>query len=77
MNDQTQSSPDSGLLRLAQVLTVIPISRSSWLQGVTDGKYPRPIKLGRISLWRAEDIHQFIAALDQESKPAVYGEVDG
>ena len=77
MTDQAQSSPDSGLLRLAQVLTVIPISKSSWCAGVKAGIYPRPIKLGRISLWRSEDIHQFIATLDQESKPAVHGDIDG
>ncbi len=52
--------PETGLVRLPQVLTVIPISRSSWMQGVKDGKYPRPIKLGHISLWRAEDIHALI-----------------
>ena len=52
--------PETGLVRLPQVLTALPISKSGWYEGIADGKYPRPIKLGRISLWRAEDIHALI-----------------
>jgi IS5 family transposase len=34
------------LLRLPQVLALIPVSRSNWLAGVRAGRYPQPIKLG-------------------------------
>jgi len=61
---QTQSRPvlpDAGFLRLPQVLTLIPISRSSWWDGIKKGKYPQGIKLGtRTTVWRAEDIRTLI-----------------
>ncbi len=51
-----KEEPDR-LLRLSEVLKLIPVSRSSWYQGIKDGKYPPPIKLGpRTSAWRESDI---------------------
>jgi predicted DNA-binding transcriptional regulator AlpA len=48
---------ENALLRLPQVLTLIPISRSSWWAGVKTGRYPQPVKLGpRTTAWRAADI---------------------
>lgn len=52
-----------GLLRLPQVLQLLPISRSSWLAGVKDGRYPQPVKLGATTCWRAADILNFIDSL--------------
>ena len=35
----------------------LPISKSAWWQGVADGKYPQPIKLGpKTTCWRESDI---------------------
>jgi prophage regulatory protein len=49
------------LLRLPQVLSRFPISRSGWYAGVKAGKYPAPIKLGaRTSAWRESDIDRLI-----------------
>lgn len=53
-----------GLLRLPQVLQLLPIGRSSWLAGVKEGKYPQPVKLGpATTCWRACDILNFINSL--------------
>jgi predicted DNA-binding transcriptional regulator AlpA len=50
-----------GFLRLPQVLKLIPVSKSTWWQGVKDGRFPKPVKLGaRITAWRAEDIKLLI-----------------
>jgi prophage regulatory protein len=39
----------------------IPVSKSTWWAGVKDGRFPRPIKLGRgITVWRVEDIRALI-----------------
>jgi len=47
------------LLRLKQILEIIPISRSSGYQGVKEGRYPQPIKLGpRTTCWREFDINK-------------------
>lgn len=52
--------PLSGFVRLAQILAPrgpIPVSKSTWWQGVKDGRFPQPQKLGpRTTVWRAEDI---------------------
>jgi predicted DNA-binding transcriptional regulator AlpA len=61
--------PSTGFLRLAQILgdprsnvpPLIPVSKSTWWQGVRSGRYPRAIKLGpRTTAWRAEDIRALI-----------------
>lgn len=45
------------LIRINQVLTLIPVSRSCWWQWVRDGKAPQPIHLGdRCTCWRYSDV---------------------
>lgn len=35
---------------------VIPVSKSTWWQGVKSGRFPKPVKLGpRATAWRVED----------------------
>ncbi|MEN6630768.1 MAG: AlpA family phage regulatory protein [Sulfuricella sp.] len=42
---------------------LFPFSRSTWLNGVREGKFPKPVKLGpRTTVWRVEDIRALIAA---------------
>lgn len=54
----------TSLLRLAKIIAPggpLPISRSSWWEGVRAQRYPQPVKLGpRITAWRASDIHALI-----------------
>ena len=54
--------PEDGLLRLSQILKIIPVSKSTWLAGVKSGRFPQPTKvLGpRISAWRAKDIKALV-----------------
>jgi len=53
----------SRLLRLKQIIPEkIPISKSSWWNGVKSGKYPAPRKLGaRTTVWLEEDIERLIS----------------
>jgi hypothetical protein len=57
--------PRSGFVRLAAIIGPggpIPVSKSTWWEGVRTGRYPRPVKLGpRITAWRVEDIEALIA----------------
>jgi prophage regulatory protein len=52
--------PQTGLVRLSQILAPrgpIPVSKSTWWQGVKDGRFPKPQKLGpRTTVWKVEDI---------------------
>jgi prophage regulatory protein len=53
--------PETGFIRLPQVLGVFPVSKSTWWQGIKDGLYPKPVKLAaRVSAWRVEDIRKLI-----------------
>lgn len=58
---QLNTLPSTGFLRLPQVLQFIPVSKSTWWDGVKSGRFPKPIQLSeRITAWRAEDIHKLI-----------------
>ena len=62
------------LLRLKQILgnlkadppvePIIPISKSSWWDGISNGKYPKPVKLSEnTNVWREGDICKLIESL--------------
>lgn len=56
-----QPLPETGFIRLPEVLKYIPVSKSTWWAGCKTGRYPQPVKLGaRITAWRAEDIRLLI-----------------
>ena len=60
--------PETGFVRLSQVLNVIPIGKTCWWEGVKSGRFPKPIKLTeRCTAWRAEDIHELIKALSEQN----------
>ena len=55
--------PETGFLRQPQVLSFVPISRSTLWRRVQQGTFPEPVKLSaRITAWRAEDVRTWIAA---------------
>jgi len=64
-------SPTESLLRVSQILEIIPISRSAWWKGCKEGRYPKPIKLGpRTSVWKASDIHALLESISTAKKEA-------
>jgi prophage regulatory protein len=59
--------PETGFVRLREVLTVIPVGKSCWWEGVKSGRYPKPIKLSaRCTAWKAEDIRGLIKQLSEQ-----------
>ncbi|PJK31341.1 helix-turn-helix transcriptional regulator [Minwuia thermotolerans] len=63
--------PETGYLRLSQIIgnpkadppqpPIIPVSKSTWWDGVKAGRFPAPVKLGpRITAWRVEDIRDLL-----------------
>jgi predicted DNA-binding transcriptional regulator AlpA len=59
-----QTIPETGFLRLPQVLEVIPVGKTCWWEGVKSGRYPKSVKLSaRCTAWKAEDIHALIKRL--------------
>ena len=62
-----QNIPNNALLRLPQVLALIPVSRSAWWAGCKSGRYAKPVKLGpRTTAWRAADIAALLEKLTAE-----------
>lgn len=61
-----QTLPQDGFLRLPEVLTLIPVSKSTWWAGVKSGRYPSSVKLGeRVTAWRVSDIQNLIRQLGE------------
>ena len=76
--DVLQTIPRFGFARLTTILgnpkakppvpAIIPISKSSWWEGINKGIYPKPIKLSeRTTAWRWEDIHALVTQLGAKS----------
>jgi len=74
---------ESGFLRLKQIIgdkgdpkalppihpipAIIPVGKSTWWQGVKEGRYPSAVKLSaRTTAWRIEDIRTLIESLAQK-----------
>ncbi len=61
--------PETGFVRLPQVLAVIPVGKTCWWEGVKTGRYPKPVKLSkRCTAWKAEDIHALIRRLAEQTE---------
>jgi prophage regulatory protein len=61
MSRMQKSLPDIGYVRIDTVLSVIPVSKSTWWAWVASGKAPQPLKLSPgVTVWRAEDIRELI-----------------
>ncbi len=57
--------PETGFLRLPEILHLFPVSRSTWWAGVKSGRYPKSCKLGpRTTAWKVEDIRQLMADIE-------------
>jgi len=64
--------PETGFLRIWQIIgskkkntpALIPIGRTTFLNGVKSGKFPKHVKLGeRTVAWRVEDIRKLVMSL--------------
>ena len=61
MSNNKKQLPETGFLRLRDVLQFIPVGKSTWWAGVKTGRFPKSVKLGvKITAWRAEDIAAWI-----------------
>jgi predicted DNA-binding transcriptional regulator AlpA len=51
------------LLRLAEVLFLTGLPRSTLYYQIQKGRFPKPQKKGRISLWRFSEVERYISDL--------------
>ncbi len=54
------SVPPVALIRIPQILKVMPVSKSKFWLMVQKGEFPKPIKIGRSSFWTVEQVQEFI-----------------
>ena len=70
------SLPETGYVRLHQIIgkpkadppipAIIPVSKSTWWQGVKEGRFPQSVKLGpRTTVWRVSDILRLIESPEE------------
>jgi len=60
MNDITSRDMNVTLMRIPQILKMMPISKSKFWLMVQKGEFPKPIKIGRSSFWTIEQVQTFI-----------------
>jgi len=62
--------PRTGLVRLKQILAPIgpiPVSKSTWWNGVKEGRFPQSIKLSpNTTVWKVEEIRALFEDPDSE-----------
>jgi predicted DNA-binding transcriptional regulator AlpA len=64
MEKKESSTRKTGLLRLPQVLELVPVSKSTLWNMVKEGRFPKPVKLSeRCTCWRAADVYGFVDGL--------------
>jgi len=73
-----QDSSLNGFLRLRHILgdpkanppipPLIPLAKSTWWAGVKSGRFPKPVKIGGATAWKASDIAELIAQLGREAE---------
>ncbi len=57
-----------GLLRLPDVLALVPVSPSTWWEGIRSGRFPAGVKLSeRCTAWRAADIAALLESFNPEA----------
>ncbi len=50
-----------GFYRLPQILKLIPMSKSSWWNGINLGDFPEGYNIGiNITVWKKSDIHKLL-----------------
>ena len=70
--ETTTTPKPSRLLRLTQVLDRFPVSKTTWYEGIKEGRYPSALHLTpRTSAWRESDIDALIERLGQRGSEHV------
>jgi prophage regulatory protein len=63
LDDMQTKLPQTGFVKLPTILTFIPVSKSTWWAGVKNGKYPKSVKHGGSTFWKADDINSLIESI--------------
>ena len=57
--------PETEVIRRDEVLKLVPISVSGLYQKISDGDFPRPVKIGlRAVAWKKTEVLQYLEGLN-------------
>jgi prophage regulatory protein len=60
MSQSSPQIPPITLMRIPQILEVMPVSKSKFWLMVQKGEFPKPIKIGRSSFWTIEQVQAYL-----------------
>jgi len=60
MSNSNVQTPSITLMRIPQILEVMPVSKSKFWLMVQKGEFPKPIKIGRSSFWTIEQVQAYL-----------------
>ena len=60
MSQSNPQIPPIALMRMPQILKVMPVSKSKFWLMVQKGEFPKPIKIGRSSFWTIEQVQAYL-----------------
>ena len=60
MSQSSPQIPPITLIRIPQILKVMPVSKSKFWLMVQKGEFPKPIKIGRSSFWTIEQVQAYL-----------------
>ncbi len=64
-NENSPLALDNRLIRLPEVMKIVPLCKVKIYQMIKDGVFPAPIKIGRASLWETDAIRFFLQQLKE------------
>lgn len=60
----------SALIRLPSVLQIVGLGRSMWLELVKNKRAPQPIKIGRATCWKSDEVYAWVGQRVKDSRSA-------
>ncbi len=68
IQSRTKYEESINLLRLDQVLVAMPLSRTTFINMVKRGDFPKPIKIGRVCFWIENEVQAYLRQKAAESR---------
>lgn len=67
---QPDQLPATGLKRASEILKYLPFKKTKLYSMVKSGEFPAPVKIGVMTCWRCESIHEWLAAQGKTNQAA-------
>lgn len=61
MSVDSESTADTRFMRLPELMTRVGLGRSKIYEMMAEGEFPKPIKLGRASVWPNHIVEQWMS----------------